>query len=265
MTRVFGLILLTLAVLAAFICAAGCIGTPADEENATLLVYAGAGLKVPMAEIGTVFGEQNGVTVELTYGGSGVLISQMETSHLGDAFIPGGQPDYQIAVNKGLVSNDSQLVAYHVPIIAVQKGNPLGIQTVADLAKSGVRLALGDVNATAIGKAGVEIFKTYGVSEEIEDNVILRGATINEVVTAMATGNADAALLTLDNAKGDQFDLIEIPVTNNSILIAPIGITTFTTQPELAQKFADFVASDEGKAIFEKYGFPAYPNEKYMS
>ncbi|HJK07120.1 MAG TPA: substrate-binding domain-containing protein, partial [Methanocorpusculum sp.] len=39
----------------------------------------------------------------------------------------------------------------------------------------------------------------------------------------------------------------------------------FTTQPELAQKFADFVASDEGKAIFEKYGFPAYPNEKYMS
>ncbi|HJK34847.1 MAG TPA: molybdate ABC transporter substrate-binding protein, partial [Methanocorpusculum sp.] len=230
-----------------------------------LLVYAGAGLKAPMAEIGTVFGEQNGVTVELTYGGSGVLISQMETSHLGDAFIPGGQPDYQIAVNKGLVSNDSQLVAYHVPIIAVQKGNPLGIQTVADLAKPGVRLALGDVNATAIGKAGVEIFKTYGVSEEIEDNVILRGATINEVVTAMATGNADAALLTLDNAKGDQFDLIEIPVTNNSILIAPIGITTFTTQPELAQKFADFVASDEGKAIFEKYGFPAYPNEKYMS
>ncbi|HJK14463.1 MAG TPA: molybdate ABC transporter substrate-binding protein, partial [Methanocorpusculum sp.] len=199
------------------------------------------------------------------YGGSGVLISQMENSHLGDAFIPGGQPDYQIAVNKGLVSNDSQLVAYHVPIIAVQKGNPLGIQTVADLAKPGVRLALGDVNATAIGKAGVEIFKTYGVSEEIEDNVILRGATINEVVTAMATGNADAALLTLDNAKGDQFDLIEIPVTNNSILIAPIGITTFTTQPELAQKFADFVASDEGKAIFEKYGFPAYPNEKYMS
>ena len=92
--------------------------------------------------------------------------------------------------------------------------------------------------------------------------MILRGATINEVVTAMATGNADAALLTLDNAKGDQFDLIGIPVTNNSILIAPIGITTFTTQPELAQKFADFVASDEGKAIFETYGFLAFRNTK---
>ncbi|MCZ0860970.1 molybdate ABC transporter substrate-binding protein [Methanocorpusculum sp. MG] len=265
MKRVSGLILLTLAVLAAVICAAGCIGTPAGDENKTLLIYAGAGLKGPMAEIGTVFGEKNSVTVDLTYGGSGVLISQMETSHLGDAFIPGGQPDYQNAVKKGLVSNNSQLVAYHVPIIAVQKGNPLGIQTVANLAKPGVRLALGDINATAIGKAGVKIFDNYGVTAEIEKNVVLRGATINEVVTAMSTGNADAALLTMDNAKGDRFDLIEIPVTDNSILIAPIGITTFTTQPELAQKFADFVVSAEGKAIFEKYGFPAYPNEKYTS
>jgi molybdate transport system substrate-binding protein len=40
-------------------------------------------------------------------------------------------------------------------------------------------------------------------------------------------------------------------------------VTTFTTQPELAQAFADFVASDEGKAIFEKYGFPGYPDAKY--
>ena len=69
----------------------------------------------------------------------------------------------------------------------------------------------------------------------------------------------------MDNAKGDKFDLIEIPVTDNSILIAPIGVTSFTKQPELAQKFADFVASDEGKAIFAKYGFPAYPNAQYTA
>ena len=81
----------------------------------------------------------------------------------------------------------------------------------------------------------------------------------------MSTGNADAALLTMDNANGDRFYLIEIPVSDNSILIAPIGITTFTTQPELARNFADFVASVGGKAIFEKYGFPAYPSEKYTS
>ncbi len=251
--------------VAAVILSAGCISQPVTTtENTTLLVYSGAGLKGPMSEIGTVFGEKYNVTVELTYGGSGVLISQMDTTRLGDVFIPGGQPDYQNAVKKGLVSNTSQLVAYHVPVIAVQKGNPLGIKSVSDLAKDGVRVALGDVNATAIGKAGVKIFTKAGVLDAVEKNVVLRGATINEVVTALSTGNADAALITLDNAKGDKFTLIEIPVTDNSILIAPIGITTFTRNAELAQKFADFTASAEGKAIFEKYGFPAYPNTKYV-
>ena len=84
-------------------------------------------------------------------------------------------------MKKGLVSNNSQLVAYHVPIIAVLKENPLGIKTITDLATPGVRVALGDVNATAIGKADVKIFDKYGVTDAVEQNVVLRGVTINEV------------------------------------------------------------------------------------
>ena len=41
-------------------------------------------------------------------------------------------------------------------------------------------------------------------------------------------------MLTLDSANRDLFTIIEIPVTDNSILVTPIGVTTFTTQPELA-------------------------------
>ena len=251
------------AILLAIICSAGCVTNDQNYDGQSLLVYSGAGLKGPMAEIGTTFGEKYNVTVDLTYGGSGVLISQMATTKLGDIFIPGGEPDYENAVAKGLVNETYQPVAYHVPVIAVTKGNPYGIETVEDLATPGLRVALGDVNATAIGKAGVIIFTKAGVLDSVEKNVVLRGATINEVVTALSTGNADAAVLTLDSANQDLFTTIEIPVTDNSILVTPIGVTTFTTQPELAQLFADFVASDEGKAILEKYGFPAYPNDKY--
>ncbi len=240
------------------------ISVPVFAED-SLFVYSGAGLKGPMTEIGAIFGSENNVTVDLTYGGSGVLISQMETTKTGDIFIPGGQPDYQNAVKKGLVSNDSQLVAYHVPVIAVAKDNPFDIKSVEDLTQPGIKVALGDINGTAIGKAGQKIFEKAGIADEVEANVVMRGATINEVVTALSTGNADAALLTLDNAKNDQFTLIEIPVEDNSILIAPVGITTFTENPELAKKFADFTASDEGKAIFEKYNFPAYPDPKYTN
>ena len=250
---------------------AGCTGTTPSAPSATesadekIFVYSGAGLKGPMSEIGTLFTEKYGKEVEFTFAGSGVLISQMKTTNLGDVFIPGGQPDYQSAVDQGLVQPNPQLVAYHVPVIAVPKGNPKEIKDVTDLAKSGMRVALGDANATAIGKAGVKIFTKAGILDDVEKNVVMRGATINEVVTALASGNADVALLTKDNAKADKFDIIEIPVSDNSILITPIGITTFTKNPTLAQKFADFTASDEGKAIFKKYGFPPYPDPKYTA
>ncbi|MBQ3719154.1 MAG: molybdate ABC transporter substrate-binding protein [Methanomicrobium sp.] len=265
-------VLLLLLALTIF---AGCTGTtgtagntPAPTDNPAgekIFVYSGAGLKGPMSEIGKVFTEKYGNEVEFTFAGSGVLISQMKTTNLGDVFIPGGQPDYKVAADQGLVVADPQLVAYHVPVIAVPKGNPKEIKDVTDLAKSGMRVALGDANATAIGKAGVKIFTKAGILDDVEKNVVMRGATINEVVTALASGNADVALLTKDNAKADKFDIIEIPVADNSILITPIGITTFTKNPTLAQKFADFTASDEGKAIFKKYGFPPYPDPKYTA
>ena len=75
----------------------------------------------------------------------------------------------------------------------------------------------------------------------------------------MNLGQADAALLTLDQVNPDKMDAITIPLSDNVVLITPIGATTFTQKPDAANKFVNFVASDEGKAFFAKHGFPIYP------
>ncbi len=56
---------------------------------------------------------------------------------------------------------------------------------------------------------------------------------------------------------------MEIPVEQNIIKTVPIGTLTSSEKKDTAKKFVDFVASSEGKAIFEKHGFTAYPCEKY--
>ncbi len=58
-------------------------------------------------------------------------------------------------------------------------------------------------------------------------------------------------------------DIIEIPKEQNIIKIIPIGTLTFSESQDMAKQFVDFVTSAEGKAIFEKYRFTTYPNEKY--
>ncbi|NLV27095.1 MAG: molybdate ABC transporter substrate-binding protein [Methanomicrobiales archaeon] len=248
-------ICLVVMILPAQVCAA-------DNSPDTLFVYSGAGLKAPMTEIGELFEEKTGIVVEYNFAGSGTLISQMEISKKGDAFIPGGTPDYSIAQNKSLVS-DPAYVAYHVPVIGVQPGNPHGITSARDLAKEGLKLALGDVNATAIGRQGQKLFTKLGIDADIEENVILRAPTINEVVTALKLRQVDAALITIDQIKGDEIEAVQLKDDENMALVIPIGLTTFTTKQDSAQQFVDFVSSDEGKAVFKKHGHPVYPDPVY--
>ncbi|WP_261596223.1 molybdate ABC transporter substrate-binding protein [Methanoculleus formosensis] len=262
--------LIAIVLLAALLFMAGCTTQPSvTGENATptvadisLLVYSGAGLKKPMSEIGEAFTDKYGINIEYTFAGSGTLITQMELSRKGDAFIPGGTPDYRIAREKGLVGEPGY-VAYHVPVIAVGKGNPHNITSVDDFARPGLKIALGGVNSTAIGRAGDKLFRAHGIHDAVEANVVLRAPTINEVVVAMNMGTADAALLTMDQINPEKMDMIGLPPEDSLALIVPIGATTFTTQPEAAQMFVEFVASEEGKAIFVKHGFPAYPDPAY--
>ena len=236
--------LITIVILAGLLCTAGCTSqqAPATGDNTTpgatetsILVYSGAGLKKPMNEIGAAFTEKTGINVEYNFAGSGTLISQMELSRKGDAFIPGGTPDYRIAQDKGLVGEPGY-VAYHVPIIAVQKGNPQNITSVDDFARPGLKIALGGAESTAIGRAGDKLFQKHGILDAVEKNVVLRAPTINEVVVAMNMGTADAALLT-SPVNPEKMDTIDLRRKTASPSIVPIGQTTFTTQPDAARQF----------------------------
>ncbi len=243
---------------------AGCTTTQPGSTQAGILVYAGAGLKAPLDEIGPLFTQKYGINVQYTYGGAGTLVSQMNLSRKGDVFMPGSTVEFQTAKDQGLVTTN-QLVAYHVPVIAVQKGNPKNITSLKDFARPGLKIALGDVNATAIGKAGAKMFNKLNITAAVEKNIITRTPTINELTVIMNLGQADAALLTLDQINPDKMDAITIPLSDNAVLITPIGATAFTHNADAANKFVNFVASDEGKAIFAKYGFPTYPDPVYAS
>jgi len=239
-------------------------GTAAASQGTSILVYAGAGLKAPLAELGPMFTKKTGIDVQYTWGGAGTLVSQMNLTRKGDVFMPGSTVEFATAKSQGLV-NDSKYVAYHIPVIVVQNGNPKNITSLADFTKSGLKVGLGDANATAIGKASAKMFKALNITAAVEKNVVTRTPTVNELTTAVKTGQVDAAVLTLDQYDPASMDKIDIPLDLNVVLITPIGATTFSQNTDAANQFVDYVASDEGKAVFVKHGFPSYPNATYAN
>lgn len=223
------IIALLVAASAAFAC--GCTGTTADTPAASdaakpeLLVYCGAGMREPMDEIAMTFTNETGIPINFIYGGSNTILTQMELSGVGDAYMPGATAYFDAAREKGLVGNES-LVVYHVPVVAVPKGNPAGITCLEDMAKPGVRVVLGDNPATAIGKLTDKILEKNNLLEDVEKNVVSRCGTVNELLVYISMGQADVGIIWEDLYVPEKMDLIYIPNTNNLVKVVPIGVLT---------------------------------------
>ena len=104
--------------------------------------------------------------------------------------------EFKTAKSQGLV-NESKFVAYHVPVIVVQKGNPKNITTIADFdARPEDRPWRCQCHGYRESR-GEDVY-SLNISAAVEKNVVSRTPTINELTVIMQTGQADAALLTLD-------------------------------------------------------------------
>ena len=105
---------------------------------------------------------------------------------------------------------------------------------------------------------------THPATEEPHSLLVYCSATVNELVVYTSMKQADASIIREDLiVNSDKMEIVEILREQNIIKIIPIGTLAFSEQGDTARKFVDFVAAPEGKTIFEKHDFTAYPNEKY--
>lgn len=234
---------------------------PAQEgtNQESLLVYSGAGLRKAMDEIGRVFQEQTGIPVSFTYAGSAQNNNQILLSRKGDVCVPGDVMELKPLREEKLVTWEKRVV-YHIPALAVPKGNPAGIKQLADLAKPGVKVVLGDPKANPMGKLSDAVLQKAGLLEKVNKNVVARTPTINELLVYVSMKQADAAIIGVENYPSfkDKVDLIPVPELQEVSMVVPVAVLACSSQPDKARQFAEFVASDKARAIWEKHGFKPY-------
>ncbi len=130
--------------------------TSASEGNAdktgSVVVYAGAGFSELGDDLVKAFNEKYpNIEVNMRYGGSGELFTTMETQKSGDVFFPAAYKYMDEAIENGYVKNDTvKNVTKNIPVIIVQPGNPKNITDVQDLARSDVKVGLGEAKGPDI-------------------------------------------------------------------------------------------------------------------
>jgi len=233
-------------------------GLPAWGQE--LYAYVGAGLRPPVDALIEAYRQKTGVTVKTEYGGSGQLLTRIDETGRGDLFIPGTTFYTDKLKEKGGVKEERTLVL-HGPVLAVANEKADQIQSFADLAKPGVRLGLGDPAAMALGRTAEEILDRSGQGEAIRRNVTVRAATVKQLALYVIDGNVDAAIIGASEAAQSpgKFVVRPIPTDWFQAEYAPVAVLSVSTQPDAASAFAAFLASDEGMAVFSRFGFPPAP------
>jgi len=228
----------------------------------SLMIFAGAASKPPTEEAAKAYEEKTGIKVDVIFGGSGYVLSQMMLGKKGDIYFPGSSDYMELAKKKEAVFPETEkTIVYLVPAINVQKGNPKGVKTLQDLARPGLKVAIANPEGVCVGAYAVEIIESIFAPEEKEafrKNLINYSESCEKTATAISLKAADAVMGWRVFHYWDPERIETVPLDKSQVIrigYIPVAISKFTTNRPSAQKFIDFLLSEDGKRIFRKYHY----------
>ncbi len=236
-----------------------CCGDKKINYIDSITVFCGSANKPAMEEIAKIYEKEKRIKVNLLFGGSGTLLSQLELSNKGEIYLP-GSPDYIIIGNnkKLLIKGSDRIISYLVPAIIVPKGNPAGVSSLKDLTKKGLRIGIGNPETVCLGLYGIELLEKNGLLEPVMKNVVTFGASCSKTANLSALNKVDAILgwRVFHYWNKSRMDLILIkPEQIPRLSYIPIAIPVCTKDRKLSESFIEFVLSEKGKEAYKKYGY----------
>lgn len=234
-------------------------------EGAPIMLYCAAGIIPPVQEAIEEYEQVYGRSIQLQPGGSGSLLSTLRVVGEGDLYLAADEGYIETAREWGLVEEAIPLASM-LPVIAVAKGNPKGIASIADLKRDDVRVALCNPDAASIGKIARDLLQASGDWETIFEKAKVLKPTVMDLANDIKIGAADAGLIW--DAVCEQYPEMEpIHCTEFSEgeQKVTIGVLTQCEQPAAALHFARYLgARDKGLKAFAKRGYRPVQGDVWM-
>jgi molybdate transport system substrate-binding protein len=252
-----------LGSVALFLALVGVLLWPTGEKAAAsgpIVVYCAAGIKPVVEAVAGEYEQQYGVPVRPDYGGSEALLARIieegRDAAQADLFLPADESYLQTGRDKGVLAEDIPLARMR-PVLAVAAGNRRKIDSLDDLLRPGVRLALADPDVAAVGKVTRDAFRKVGRWDDLKQHAAVTKPTVTDVANAIQLGAVDAGFVwdvTLRLVPGlEGVPLAQLDGLSSGVSVA---VVAGCRQPAAALRFARFLAArDRGLRDFEKNGF----------
>lgn len=230
-----------------------------EDAKTEILVAAAASLEYAYEdELIPMFEEQNpDITVSGTYDSSGKLQTQIEEGMEADVFMSAATKQMDALTEEGMIEEDSVTDLLENKIVLITSADSqLELSSFEDITKADT-IAIGDPASVPVGQYSEEALTNLGLWDQVLAKTSL-GTNVTEVLNWVAEGSAQAGIVyATDAATTDKVKVVaEVPEDALAEpAVYPVGIVSASENKEAAEKFVEFLKSDEAIRIFEDYGF----------
>ncbi len=266
------LIALILGFMTVLLCSCGRREAPAAGAG-PLHCYVGGTMRPVMERLAAMYREKTGCEVLVDYAGSGELVIKLEQTGRGDLIVV-HDPFAAYLMNRKLGAR-TWVAASLDPVIVVAKGNPKGIKGFRDLAGGGIRIVQSHQIYSTAGHIVERMAAIQGITGSLNSNIVSRTKGGGDAANAVIMGSSDASIVwnAVAKAREDKLDVVmleddvKLREGIDAVTTATYGVidmdyvrVTITRlacseQQELADDFAEFVASEANRDIWRQYGF----------
>jgi molybdate transport system substrate-binding protein len=241
-TGVLSLILLT-----------GCGSGSDSSSGGEIMVFAAASLKGAFTEIGAQFKADNpGTSVEFSFAGSSDLVTQLTQGARADVFASADIKNMDKAARAGLLDGDPVTFASNTLTIAVAPRNPKNIKSFRDLTNPDTSVVV-CAAPVPCGSATEKVEQATGVTVA----PVSEEASVTDVLNKVTSGQADAGLVYVTDAKGagDKITAVPFPEAAQAVNTYPIAVLMESENRDLAREFVDLVTAEAGQQVLARSGF----------
>lgn len=242
----------------------GCSGNstkPASKVEIT--VSAAASLNDALTKIKSNYEKKHkNITISLNLGGSGALEQQILQGAPADLFISAGEKQFNDLQQKGLIdSKKNTNLLKNQLVLVTNKSKPANLTSFADLVKDNVnKVAIGTPEAVPAGLYAMQTLQHEGIWDALNSkDKLVRTKDVRQVLTFVETGNVDAGIVYMTDAKVSKKVKIIASAKENTHepITYPTGVIKASKHHAEANDFFDYLTSKDAKTVFEQFGFEA--------